>query len=116
LGRQENFSLFIPKHRKLAGRLIDIFMGVRSINDLQSVAAYSRDRVNPQLFNYALSVALLHRPDTKNLDIPLFAGLFPDKFVDSRVFERAREEATIVPEGSRRPVSLNTNHSRVYCS
>jgi tyrosinase len=105
LGRQENFSLFIPKHRKIAGRLIDIFMGVRTIDDLQSVAAYSRDRVNPQLFNYALSVALLHRPDTKNLDIPLFAGLFPDKFVDSRVFERAREEATIVPAGSRRPVT-----------
>lgn len=82
-------------------------MGVRSIDDLQSVAAFSRDRVNPQLFNYALSVALLHRPDTKNLDIPLFAGLFPDKFIDSRVFERAREEATIVPEGSRRPVTRN---------
>lgn len=74
LGRQENFSLFIPKHRKLAGRLVDIFMGVKSVNDLQSVAAYARDRVNAQLFNYALSVALLHRPDTKNLDIPLFAG------------------------------------------
>lgn len=80
-------------------------MGVRTIDDLQSVAAYARDRVNPQLFNYALSVALLHRPDTKNLDVPLFAGLFPDKFIDSRVFERAREEATIVPAGSRRPVS-----------
>lgn len=27
LGRQENFSLWIPKHRKIAARLIDIFMG-----------------------------------------------------------------------------------------
>lgn len=27
LDRYENFSLFIPKHRKLAGRLIGIFMG-----------------------------------------------------------------------------------------
>lgn len=94
------------RHRKVAGRLIDIFMGVRSINDLQSVAAYSRDRVNPQLFNYALSVALLHRPDTKGLDLPQFSGLFPDKFIDSRVFERAREEATIVPQGSRRPIII----------
>lgn len=106
LGRQENFSLFIPLHRKLAARMIDIFMGVRSINDLQSVAAYARDRVNPQLFNYALSVAILHRPDTKNLDIPVFAGVFPDKFLDSRTFERAREEATIVPQGSRRPIII----------
>lgn len=104
LGRQENFSHFIPKHRKIAARLIDIFMGARSINDLQSIAAFARDRVNAQLYNYALSVAILHRPDTKNLDLPVFSGVFPDKFVDSRVFERAREEATIVPDGSRRPI------------
>lgn len=106
LGRQENFSVFIPKHRKIAAKLIDLFMGAKSINDLQSIAAYSRDRVNPQLFNYALSVALIHRPDTKNLDLPLFSAAFPDKFIDSRVFERAREEATIVPQGSRRPIQI----------
>lgn len=28
LGRREPFSLFIPRHRKLAARLIDIFMGL----------------------------------------------------------------------------------------
>jgi tyrosinase len=27
LGRHEQFSLWIPRHRKIAGRLIDIFMG-----------------------------------------------------------------------------------------
>lgn len=27
LDRHEQFSLFLPKHRKIAGRLIDIFMG-----------------------------------------------------------------------------------------
>lgn len=27
LGRREQFSLFIPKHRRIAARLIDIFMG-----------------------------------------------------------------------------------------
>lgn len=27
LGRHEQFSLFIPAHRHIAGRLIDIFMG-----------------------------------------------------------------------------------------
>lgn len=28
LGRHEQFSLFIPKHRKISSRLIDIFMGI----------------------------------------------------------------------------------------
>lgn len=31
LGRNEQFSLFIPKHRRIAGRLIDIFIGMTYI-------------------------------------------------------------------------------------
>ncbi|XP_075170477.1 phenoloxidase 2-like [Haematobia irritans] len=111
LDREEQFSLFVPRHRRIAGRLIDIFMGMRSIEDLQSVAVYARDRVNPYLFNYALSVALLHRPDTKGLDLPSFAMNFPDKFVDSSVFRMVREEATVVPEGSRMPIVVPRDYT-----
>lgn len=32
LGRNEQFSLFIPRHRRIAGRLIDIFIGKLEIN------------------------------------------------------------------------------------
>lgn len=35
LNRQENFSLFIPKHRKLSSKLIEIFMGAKGIDELQ---------------------------------------------------------------------------------
>ncbi|XP_023292341.2 phenoloxidase 2-like [Lucilia cuprina] len=111
LGREEQFSLFIPRHRRIAGRLIDIFTGLRSIDDLQSVAVYARDRLNPFLFNYALSVALLHRPDTKNLDLPSFAQNFPEKFVDSHVFRQVREEATVVSEGSRMPIIVPRDYT-----
>ncbi|XP_004526317.1 phenoloxidase 2 [Ceratitis capitata] len=111
LPRDAQFSLFIPAHRRIAGRLIDIFMGVRSVEDLQSVAVYARDRVNPYLFNYSLSVALLHRPDTKGLDLPSFAQNFPDKFVDSQVFRQIREEATVVPEGSRMPITIPRDYT-----
>ncbi|XP_023012803.2 phenoloxidase 1 [Leptinotarsa decemlineata] len=106
LARDENFSLFIPKHRRIAGRLIDIYLGMRNVDDLLSVAVYTRDRVNPYLFNYALSVALLHRPDTQDVDLPSFILAFPDKYVDSKVFAKAREEANIVPEGSRMPIEI----------
>ncbi|XP_065076334.1 phenoloxidase 2 [Ochlerotatus camptorhynchus] len=106
LGRQEQFSLFIPRHRKISARLIDIFMGMRNIEDLQSCAVFARDRINPYLFNYALSVALLHRRDTKDLDLPSIIEVFPDKYVDSRVFEQIREEATVVPEGMRMPIVI----------
>ena len=71
------------------------------MDELLSTAVYARDRVNAYLFHYALSVALLHRSDTQNLDLPSLIHVFPDKYVDSQVFARAREEANIVPEGSR---------------
>jgi tyrosinase len=83
----------------------------KDINQLQSYAVYARDRVNAQVFNYALSVALLHRPDTKNLDLPLYIETFPNKFLDSRAFFQARQEASIMPMGSRRPIIIPTDYT-----
>lgn len=111
LPRHANFSLFLPAHREYAKKLIDIFMGMRNVDELQSMAVYSRDRVNPYLFNYCLSVALLHRPDTQDLDVPTFMQSFPDKFLDSRALARAREEANIVPTGSRMPIEIPIDYT-----
>ncbi|KAB0791115.1 hypothetical protein PPYR_02915 [Photinus pyralis] len=111
LPRQANFSLFIPFHREIAGQLIDIFMGMRDIEDLQSMAVYARDRVNPYLFNYCLSVALLHRVDTQGLDIPSFMESFPDKFIDTQILSQVREEANLVPTGSRTPIEIPIDYT-----
>lgn len=67
---------------------------MRSVDELLTVAVYARDRLNPLLFNYAISVAILHRPDTKDMNIPLVSELFPDKFIDSQVFRQIREEVS----------------------
>lgn len=74
---------------------------MRNVDELLSLACYARDRVNPYLFNYSLSVALLHRADTKNLDLPSLFSSFPDKFIGSDIFVRATEIANVLPEGSR---------------
>nr|WBY50550.1 polyphenoloxidase [Odontotermes formosanus] len=111
LSREQNFSLFIPLHRNAAGRLIDIFMGMRNIDDLVSVCAACRDRVNSYLFNYALSVALLHRPDTRNLQIPPLFESFPDKFVDGSIFNKARQESEIFLSGSRQPLEIPIDYT-----
>ncbi|CRK98947.1 CLUMA_CG012103, isoform A [Clunio marinus] len=111
LDRDAPFSLWVPRHSKIAGKLVELFMSQRSVDDLLSVAAYLRDRINPQLFNYALSVATLHRKDTKGIDIPTFVETFPDKFMDPRVIQQAREDATIVPQGSRRPIVIPTDYT-----
>uniref|UniRef100_A0A6P7FUF2 Phenoloxidase 1-like n=1 Tax=Diabrotica virgifera virgifera TaxID=50390 RepID=A0A6P7FUF2_DIAVI len=111
LGRDENFSLFIPKHRRLAGKLINIFMGMKDPDDLMAVAVYARERVNPVLFNYAFSVALMHRRDTRDLELPSVLFSFPDRYMDSKVFSRMREVANVVPEPQRTPVFIPRDYT-----
>uniref|UniRef100_T1H4B2 Hemocyanin N-terminal domain-containing protein n=1 Tax=Megaselia scalaris TaxID=36166 RepID=T1H4B2_MEGSC len=94
IGRYDEFSLFIPNHTRIAGALIQIFIEQETVDNLLSVAARIRDKINPMLFNYALSVAILHRPDTKLLPIPLLANIFPEKFLHSLVFNEARKKGT----------------------
>ncbi|KAJ8921108.1 hypothetical protein NQ315_015906 [Exocentrus adspersus] len=106
LKRDEAFSLFIDKHRALAGKLINLFLSVKTVGHLMAVGVYAREHLNPQLFSYAFAVALRHRPDTKDLPIPSVVHSFPDKFVENRVIGRAREEVTIVPEENRTPIEI----------
>ncbi|CAG4931475.1 unnamed protein product [Colias eurytheme] len=112
LAYNNQFSLWVPKHRAMATKLIDIFMGMRDVEDLQSLCSYCQLRINPYLFNYCLSVAILHRDDTKGLNIPTFAETFPDKFMDPKVFRKAREVSTVVPSGNRQmPVVIPQNYT-----
>ncbi|KAJ8679166.1 hypothetical protein QAD02_014953 [Eretmocerus hayati] len=106
LGRNENFSVFLPAHQEMAGKLIEIFMNARSVDDLTSLAAYCRDRINPEMFFYAMSVAIAHRPDTGNVPLPSMNEIFPDRFVASSVVSRARGEANIETAGSRKPIDI----------
>ncbi|KAI8045631.1 phenoloxidase 3-like [Drosophila gunungcola] len=112
LKRNEPFSLFVKSHRQKAGHLIEVFLTLKSVDHLQSVAVYARDRVHPVLFNYALSVALLHRKDTQGLDLPSFWQTFPDRFVDSAVMQKLREESYVVQNiAQRRPIVIPTKYT-----
>lgn len=107
----DHFSLFIPKHRRMATKLIDVFLGMRDVTDLLSICSYCQMRINPYMFNYCLSVALLHRDDTKGLDLPTFAETFPDKFVDPKVFRKAREVSSVEQPGERIPIPIPPNYT-----
>ncbi|KAG8229579.1 hypothetical protein J437_LFUL010170 [Ladona fulva] len=111
LPRDENFSIFIPFHRDMATRLIEVFMGMRNYDDFLSASVYCRGRVNPYMYVYALSVAILHRPETKNLRIPPLAEIFPGKYVDSSVLVKAREEANVFSQGTRVPIEISKDRT-----
>ncbi|KAJ8679159.1 hypothetical protein QAD02_014946 [Eretmocerus hayati] len=106
LPRRETFSVFIPAQQKMAAYLIMLFIGMRTPEDLLSLAAYCRNRLNPQMLIYALSVAMLHRQDTRDIDLPHFNEIFPDKFMDSRIFSQAREQFSVLPNGVQIPLEI----------
>ncbi|KAL1447544.1 hypothetical protein WDU94_000013, partial [Cyamophila willieti] len=101
LDRRGSFSLFIPQHRDCANNLISALMKQPSFEDFQSLGVYCRDRCNPYMYIYALSVAILHRPDCKEIPLPSFAEVLPEKFMDKSVFVRMREESNRVEPGGR---------------
>lgn len=100
------FSLFNDVHKEMAGKLIKLFMDQPDAATLLSCAAYCKDRVNVDLFQYSLSVAIQHREDTKNMTVPSIVSMFPDKFVDPSAFPKAREEASLVSEESRQNINI----------
>ena len=73
---------------KFSLNLATLSTGMRTLDDFLSAAVYARSHVNPYLFAYAFSVALLHREDTRGVEIPSAADLFPDKYVDRAVFSQ----------------------------
>lgn len=78
-----------------------MFSDVKNTDDLLSVAIYVRERVNPYLFQYSYSVALLHRPDTQNVELPSMVHSFPEKFFHSKVMGKARAYGEVVPSDKR---------------
>lgn len=102
------FALFNQQHKAMAGKLMEIFIDQPDVTSLLSVACYTKDRVNAYLFQYALSVAVQHRSDTKDLTskIPSIIAMFPDNFVDPSAFPKAREEASVVGEGARLQINI----------
>lgn len=56
-----------------------------------------------------MATVVQHRKDTQHLTLPSIVEQFPDQFVDSSVFPRAREEGTLVPAENRIPIEIQMN-------
>lgn len=110
LDKMGPFSLFVPMHQKIAGQLITLFMAQPDTKKLFAVAAYCRDRLNPYLFQYALSVTITHRGDTKHLQQPPVVNIFPAQFVDPAIFPRINEEGKL-DESEREVIDIPVNYT-----
>ncbi|XP_073819928.1 phenoloxidase 2-like [Musca autumnalis] len=102
IGKKQQFSLFQDQHKKVASQLITLFMESPDLQSFASLCAYTKDRVNPVLFQYCFSVAIQHRRDTRNIRVPPVAETFPSNFVEPSLLQEARQEASLIPDPSQR--------------
>lgn len=103
LDRSDLFSPFFPLHRLIASKLIDYFISIENLSELEKIARFGREKVNPNLFSYAFIVAILNRSDTKNALLYSMspAKMFPDKFFPASTILNAITELNAVPESAR---------------
>jgi tyrosinase len=109
LPRDKSFSLWLPRHAKIAGNLIRLFVETPKVDDLLTIAVYLRDEINTELFNYSLSVALIHRKDTRGVNIPSLVETFPYKFFEPSIIQRAKKDLSILPTNFRAPIVVPFN-------
>jgi tyrosinase len=104
--REGAFSLFLANHNQVAGQLIELLMQPATVGELMSLSAYVRDRVNPYLFQYAISVVIQHRPDTNHLTIPSFLTTMPDQFIDPKVMPELIMRAATFDADEKKPLDI----------
>ncbi|XP_049771429.1 hemocyanin-like [Schistocerca cancellata] len=102
LARNAVFSLFDERHREEMVAVFEALYAARDFDALLGTAVFLRDRLNPRLFLYALSVALLHRRDCRGLTLPPAYEITPHMFLTTDVVRRAyqarmRLKPTIIP-------------------
>lgn len=119
LPRGQVFTLFNEKDRQ---QMITIFESLFFAEDWDTflrTACYARDRVNEGQFVYALSVAVLHREDTRGLVLPPAYEIYPHMFVNSEVIHAAykakmrQQPAVIRMNFTGKRVSLTVHGHRV---
>lgn len=54
-------------------------------------------------------MALQHRDDSRDVVLPSIFQQFPDQFIDSSIFAKAREEGTVVKANERREINIDRN-------
>ncbi|KAK6628286.1 hypothetical protein RUM43_002098 [Polyplax serrata] len=89
LDRSKVFTPFYKAHAQQAKAVVDVFFNAKDWNTFLRTASWMREHVNDGLFVYALSIALLHRPDTQGIVIPPFYEICPHLYINAETIQRA---------------------------
>nr|UZP65052.1 hexamerin [Eurygaster integriceps] len=74
------FTLFCSHTRSDAIKLFDLFFFAKDVDTFLKVASWAKVHINPVMFAYAYALALIHRSDTQQFQIPPAYEVFPNFF------------------------------------
>nr|QCC26461.1 hexamerin 1 precursor [Octostigma sinensis] len=85
LPRHHIFNVFNDKHRQQAIVLFELLYSAENFQTFYNTSAWARVHVNEGMFVYAVSVAVLHRQDTRGVVLPPLHEVYPHFFVNKHV-------------------------------
>lgn len=91
LAKEDLFSVYHPKHLEQAIILFKLFYYAKSAEYVYNYAIWAETFANERMWSYALSVALVHRPEMFGIILPAIYEMQPHLFFNSEVMNLAEE-------------------------
>jgi hypothetical protein len=88
LKRGEVFSMMHPSQREEAICLFRVMYSAKDFETFYNTAVWARFYINEQMFSYTLSLAVLHRVDTKNIRLPPMHEAYPYLYFNDDVLHQ----------------------------
>ncbi|KAJ8923135.1 hypothetical protein NQ315_001689 [Exocentrus adspersus] len=89
LPRGAVFSVFYREQLQQAIALFRLFYYAKNYETFYRTAVWARQNLNEGLFLYSYTVAVVHRPDTRNIVLPPIYEIYPYYFFPAEVIQQA---------------------------
>ncbi|XP_034098341.1 larval serum protein 1 gamma chain [Drosophila albomicans] len=84
LPKGEFFGALVKTHHKQAWGLFNFFYYAKDFETFQHNVAWARINVNEGMFVYALTLAVIHKPEFEGITLPMIYEIFPQYFFNSK--------------------------------
>ena len=114
LPKDQLFSWFNEQHMKEAETIYNFLISLPSFDDFWTAADYFKKVLNGGVYLYALSVALKHRADTRDLSLPPMWQINPFSFFHSAKIHRALDQLRARASGATPIPSTDINKATLF--
>lgn len=106
LNHDETFSTYLPKHQRLATRLLYFLKEVTDPKQLIDYLVYLHDVCNPYLYNYVMSQIIINRHTELSFIMPDYFCMFPELFINGGSYNQALTTAFVEPTEVRSVIDI----------